>query len=301
MPPYVARLDLPVASDQLLYPAGVTADLHTGEVFVADMRTNRIVIFDAEGIFRYQIPGGQVFSSPRDVAVDPDGLILVVANHEGHSAVLELDFDGLFRRAIELTGLPDVELPPMIGSLALSPDGSRLYLIDDANRYLYLADRDGRVGSAIDLAADRSPGTRRDEVISGKVDVYGDRVLVAIATYGQVYTYTLDGSTARPGGDPRVPVPVATASRSPRRSTPRTTCGCSTSSGSCSPAGTWWASGASTEHYGIGNAPGFLYGVLDLALDGHGRLYVTQGFEGPVQVYDGVSPARGFAAPDGGK
>ena len=48
------------------------------------------------------------------------------------------------------------------------------------------------------------------------------------------------------------------------------------------------------DYYGLGAAPGYLYYPSDLALDGQGRLYVGQGFEGRVQVYDGLRPAAGW-------
>jgi hypothetical protein len=46
-----------------------------------------------------------------------------------------------------------------------------------------------------------------------------------------------------------------------------------------------------SEHYGFGNAPGAFYQPSDLALDSSGRLYVSQGFEGRIQVYEGARPA----------
>ena len=49
------------------------------------------------------------------------------------------------------------------------------------------------------------------------------------------------------------------------------------------------------ETSGIGNAPGWLYQPSDLALDAEGRLYVSQGFEGRVQVFAGAAPAAGTA------
>ena len=45
------------------------------------------------------------------------------------------------------------------------------------------------------------------------------------------------------------------------------------------------------EYYGLGNRPGYLYFPMDLALDGTGQLYVTQGYQGRVQMYEGLAPA----------
>ena len=52
-----------------------------------------------------------------------------------------------------------------------------------------------------------------------------------------------------------------------------------------------WHLPAVGELYGIGNAPGYLYFPSDLALDARGRVYLTQGFEGRVQIYEGLGAA----------
>ena len=45
------------------------------------------------------------------------------------------------------------------------------------------------------------------------------------------------------------------------------------------------------EYIGYGNEPGYLYYPMDLALDGSGQLFVSQGFEGRVQMFSGMTPA----------
>ena len=175
-PAYVRRLVLPVAEDAIGYPPGVTADLHTGEVFVCDARMNRVLVFDSEGLFLHEMPGGDAFTGPQDVAVDPDGRLVVAASHERHPAVVELDFDGLFLREIRLSGLPDGAAEPHVGSLAVSPRGDRLYLLDQTNLRVWISDRDGAVRASIDLAAGLSAREARD-LITGHVDVYGETVL----------------------------------------------------------------------------------------------------------------------------
>jgi DNA-binding beta-propeller fold protein YncE len=290
-PVYVERLDLPVASDSIGMPRGVTADLHTGEVFVCDSFQNRVVIFGPDGAFRFQIVGGEVFSTPRDVAVDPEGyLVLVATDRELQTTLLELDFDGLFLREITLSGLPEDAEAPFPVSVALSPDGTRLYVLDLSNRSVWMADRDGAVSGRIDLGAE-FPEERRRELELTKVDVYGDRLLVAMPKAGQIWTYDLDGDPRRRvgllGSAPcQLAFPVA---------------GALTEDGhmlivdqqrmmflSWVPLGNRCLG----EHYGFGGNPGYFYFPLDMALGPEGRLYVSQGFEGRVQVYEGVAPAE---------
>jgi hypothetical protein len=45
------------------------------------------------------------------------------------------------------------------------------------------------------------------------------------------------------------------------------------------------------DYLGLGAAPGLLYFPTDLALDAKGRIFLSQGFEGRVQMYEGMKPA----------
>ena len=290
-PVYSHRLDLPVAADALLSSDAVAADPATGEVFVCDARRDRIVIFDADGLYRHQIVGGDVFSSPRDLAVAPDGRLVVLATHGGRTTLLELDFDGLFLREVALSGLPEGAEEPTLASVALSPAGDRLYAVDVENLALWIAGRDGAVVASVDLAKGLEDGEpARGDRFLGRVDVYGDRVLVAMPSEGQVWLYGLDGeSRGRLGskGTSRCLLAAPNAAA-------LTADGHAVVLDQQKMLLTVWALSGNRclgEHYGIGAAPGFLYFPHDLALDARGRAYVTQGFEGRVQVYEGLAPA----------
>jgi DNA-binding beta-propeller fold protein YncE len=294
-PVYVRRLVLPVAEDAIGYPPGVTADLHTGEVFVCDSRMNRVIVFDAEGLFLYEMPGGDAFSGPQDVAVDPDGFLVVAASFERHSAVVELDFDGLFLREVRLSGLPEGVAEPQIGSLAISPRGDRLYLLDQANLRVWISDREGAVRASIDLAAGLSPKEARD-LITGHVDVYGETVLVALPLFSQIRLFDLDGNPGKVVGI---------------RGTAPCTLGFPTAAALAGDDELVivdqqrmlilrWSISSNRclgEYIGLGDAPGYLYFPMDLALDRSGQLFVSQGFEGRVQMYRGMTPVPGQAAP----
>lgn len=288
-PAYLRRLEMPVRRDTIGYPRGVTADPHTEEVFVCDTRNNRILIFDGEGRFLFQISGGDIFSAPSDLAIDPDGFLVVVANHQRRSALIELDFDGLFLGEILLTGLPADLAEPRLQSVALSPEGDRIYALDTVNLRLWITDRDGAIVGSVDLAADYSEKDRQD-LILGHVDVYGETVLVAVTSEGQIASYELDGTARSRVGEPGTapcklgrPVAAALADNGElvivdkqRMVILR-----------------WNAEGDRClgEYYGLGNRPGYLYFPMDLALDGAGQLYVTQGYQGRVQMYEGLAPA----------
>jgi hypothetical protein len=288
-PVYSHRLDLPVAADALLSSDSVTADPATGEVFVCDSRANRIVIFDAEGVYRHQIVGGDVFSSPRDLAVDPDGRLVVLATHGGRGTLVELDFDGLFLREVGLSGLPEGAAAPTLVSVALSPAGDRIFALDVENLALWIARRDGAVVGRVDLGKGAEGEPAHGDRFLGRVDVYGDRVLVAVPSEGQVWICGLDGEVrGRLGskGTSRCQLAAPNAAA-------LTADGHAVVLDQQKMLLTVWALSGNRclgEHYGIGAAPGFLYFPQDLALDARGRAYVTQGFEGRVQVYDGLAP-----------
>lgn len=292
-PAYVRRLQLPVAEDDIGYPQGVTADLRTGEIFVCDSRFNRILVFDAEGLFVYEMPGGDDFTAPQDAAVDPEGRLVVVASRQRRPAVVELDFDGLFLREVVLSGLPELPEEPRFASVALSPSGDRIYLLDQTNLRVFIVRRSGEVAGTIDLAAGLSARQSRD-MIPGHVDVYGDTVLVAVSSFSQVRLYGLDGNLRKIVGT------RGTATCTLAFPTAAALAGAdelvivdqqrmlvmrwSVASNRCL-----------GEYIGLGDAPGFLYYPMDLALDRSGQLFVAQGFQGRVQMYRGMNPAA--AAP----
>lgn len=286
--PYLERLDLPVESDGIDSPRSVTADVHTGEVFVADLHRDRVVIFGPDGAFRFQVRGGDVFRAPRDVAVDPDGWLYLLASRGVREVLLKLDFDGQPAGEIVLAGLPEDAVPPVLVSLALSPAGDRLYLLDAANDRLWLAGTDGRITGSVDLAEGLEPKLA-DDLQLGHVDVYGDQVLVAMASLGEIFVWDLDGGDRRRYGlrgtaPCQLGFPVAAARDAAgdylvidqqRMLILR-----------WSPAGNRCVS----EHWGLGGLPGYFYFPFDLALGPEGRLYVGQGFEGRVQVYGTARP-----------
>ncbi len=286
---YLRRLEMPVAGDAIGYPRSVAADPHTEEVFVCDSRRNRILIYDGEGRFKYQIPGGDVFSAPIDIAIDPEGYLVVVANHQRRRTLIELDFDGLFLRAIPLAGLPPESMEPAFNSVALSPAGDRIYTVDTANLRLWIADRDGTITTSIDLAPGLSEKERED-VILGHVDVYGDSLLVALRSAAAIRIFDLDGSARaqvgqKGGGFCKLGRPVAAAL---------------TDSGEMMIVDQqrmvvtrWTVEGnrCRDEYYGLGNRPGYFYFPMDVALDGQGQVYVSQGYQGRVQMYQGMAPA----------
>jgi DNA-binding beta-propeller fold protein YncE len=289
--PYVKRFSMPSPADIFRWPLSVHADLHTGEIFVCDQLNGRIVIFDSEGRYRFQITGGQVFRSPLDVAVTPEGYILVLGYVEARRQLVLLDFDGKPMADLPLTGLPEGVVETEFVSVALSPAGDRMYVLDQANFKLWIAGLDGRVSGSVDFIAGMTEEETREQFL-GHVDVYGSTVLVALPMAGEVRLYSLTGE---PLGR------VGTKGTSP----------CNTAfpvSAAMDRDGNvlvldqqrmltmlWNPDGNQClyETGGVGGRPGDLYKPADLALDAAGRVYISQGFDGRIQVFGNAAPAFG--------
>ena len=289
---YDRKLVPPMRGDSFRVPKAVFTDLEAGEVFVSDPHNHRIVIFDQNGIFRHQIDGGVIFRSVADLAVDADGRILVLTSRVDPVGLLELDFDGTYLGDINLAGLPeDLEESPTLSSFGLSAAGDRIYMLDTANQRLWLTDRKGLVEDSVDLTMDFDEEYLAERIF-GRVDVYGDTVMVSVSRDGKIYLYDLDGQSKgavglKGTGPCQTMFPVAAALDQDgkivvldkqraifMRWDPQT-------------------NRCLSQHYGFGNVPGAMYQPDDIALDAFGQLYVIQGFEGRVQVYKGAIPAAG--------
>jgi DNA-binding beta-propeller fold protein YncE len=281
---FAQRLQMPVRGDEMRQPRAVHADLVTGEVFVCDTIEHRVLIFDEKGLFRFEIAGGEIFRAPVDIAVDPEGYLYVLAHFRSERGVVVLDFDGAFVRFIALSGFPSEAKEPNLVSLALAPATEHLYLLDNSNKRLWIAGLTGKISAAVDLAAGLTP-KQRDRTALGRVDVYGSTVLVALPTSGQVTLFDLEGTATGDfglkGKSPcQLGFPVAAALAADGKALvldqqraffmrwdPKT-------------------NRCLKEYGGFGSAPGSLYQPSDLTLDAQGRIYVSQGFEGRVQVYE---------------
>lgn len=291
---YLQRLRMPVASDDIGYGQSVTADPHTGEVFVCDPRSDRILIFDADGNFSFQILGGIDFSNPRDIAVHPEGYLVVLVNLDARSVPVELDFDGKFIRPIDLWPVSEDLIDSRFVSVAISPDGEQIFLLDDGNLDIWIVASTGEVIDRVSLRAGMSD-EEGEEIIVGQIDVYGSHLLVALPSHSEIRKYSLEGKLLD-----RVGIKGVSACK-----LGRPTAAALTESGEYLIIDQqrmflvhWSATGNQClgDYIGIGAAPGYLYYPNDLSLGVEGDLYIAQSFDGRVQKYTGLPRAAGPGA-----
>ena len=295
-PRYFKPLEFPTREERFESPVSVAADLNAGEIFVCDSRGRQIVIYDRFGVFRYRVSSGEAYRAPIDIAIDPEGFLFVLAMRYPDAVIALLDFDGLFLEEIPVPVDPDSDRAPDPVSLAISPAGDRLYIADQGTNRLWVTERDGTILGSADLAEGLTDEEKGQQIL-GHVDVYGDTVLVAIPFSGAVRLFDLDGNAKGQvgvkGTKPcQCGLPIAAAMDR---------------DGNVLVADkqrmllTRWDPQDNRclgEHLGIGISPGFLYSPNDIALDTRGRLYISQGYEGRVQVFEGFPPARA-PAPEG--
>ena len=288
-PLYVQRIQMPLRGDAFRQPRAVVADLHADEVFVCDLFNNRVVIFDGQGLYSYEIPGGNTFRAPRDLAVGPQGHLYVLGIHAGAQRIIHLDFDGRLLGVLDFSGFPEGIRPPSFRSLTMTPSGDRFFLIDADNHRLWIADEQARIIESVDYEQGLTQEEIEDLVI-GRVDVYDSTVLVAIPTWGQVMMYDLEGNSLgfvgrRGTTQCHLAFPHAAAMDTEGNvivldKQRALFMAWNPEENQCL-----------GEYYGFGTLPGWFYQPDDIALDLQGRLYVSQGFEGRVQVYEGSEPA----------
>ena len=142
---FIGRDGAPTEEGVLLYPLGMAID-KDGRVYVCDGRRNDIQVFDSDGkvlrrIALHKEEGMKDDPVPKDCAVAPDGSLYVLdyANHQVHL----YDAAGKFVTRFSKLGVEpgDLRFP---NYMALSNDGSRLYVINSGECMVSVFDKGGK-------------------------------------------------------------------------------------------------------------------------------------------------------------
>lgn len=180
----VYSLRLPGMDDHIRRPAAVYVDHAHGEVFVGDAGMSRLLIFDREGLFRYEFDFTDQVGSVIDLAVDTQGFVHVLGTSREGPRVLRYDFDGIY-----LSDLPlDAVDPWAIESMTLTDD-DHVVLIDRKGICSVLQGT-GELRNRFDTSSDLITGDL-PEVIRGRPRVHQGRLYLPASSSGVVLVFDI--------------------------------------------------------------------------------------------------------------
>ncbi len=173
--------------------ATLTVDRKRHEIYALDPRARDIRIFNESGMEIYRFGDDNSLGTALDVAIKPDGNILVLSRRQLKSLILVCNYRGEVISELEIK-----DLPPDFSTF--SPDRmafrhERLYLLDSGGMRIAVTDSKGLFQKGYDLAAllDVEEEKRAETEISGfSVDREGN-MLFTVAVFFAAYTLSPDG------------------------------------------------------------------------------------------------------------
>jgi len=251
------------------------------EVYVSDVGHNRIVAFDTSGFYKFEFSCNDIFGTPGDVVVDSRGFIYVIGSTASGKGIYLFDYDGLYLRELQLSGLPQ-GLTPNISHLTID-ESDNLYVIDGTKAIVFAFDTKGTLRQQFSVLTD-IPEKERREAMFGAPRIFAGSIYLPVSTFGTVYVYDLSGNFVRNiGGEGtdigtlNFPVDVAVSPDSIVMvlDKHRYNVVCFTIDGQFL-----------GEFGGMGFRRGWFYHPNSFAVDNLGRCYISQIFLNLVQVCD---------------
>lgn len=186
---FVREFSLPGRNNQLLRPAAIHIDRKFNEVLVSDPGHNRIVIFDDNGVYRFEFSGGEVFSTPGDLGVDSEGQIYVVGSTRAGKRLFVFDFDGIYLQELELFTSDGKRVD--IGSMTLS-EQDELFVYNANQPGITVFSPDGELLREIALFEELSERTL-NEMIAGTLTAAQGKLFLPLPSMGMVNLYSFEG------------------------------------------------------------------------------------------------------------
>ena len=277
---FLRELDPPGTSNSLLRPEQVFIDKRFGEVFVVDAGNNRTVVFDTAGVEKFEFSGREEFGSPADIVVSSAGYIFMVGTRQGEGgSVYKFDYDGAYLGRLELTNLPDsAQLD--VDHLAID-NNDILYLLTGSNDRIVKVDGLGQYVGEFKVLTDLEEKERQETAL-GSPRIDDNRLYVPVASIASVYVYDLSGELIRTigmrgnnVGTLNFPIAVDVIDHSivVVLDKHRFNVVCFTTQGAFL-----------GEFGGMGYNQGWFYHPQFMAVDGFGRIYISQVLRNRVQV-----------------
>jgi hypothetical protein len=263
--------------------SAVAVDNEHLETYVADNGNRAVRIFNQSGMEVYRFGDDARLGIVRDLAVLPDGDILLLSLPSVTAApvLLRCDYRGEPKQRIPLTGIP-ADWSSFSPSIMVLRD-ERLYLADKGNMLVVEADMQGEVTSHYDLA--RTIEVKASDTGLGGFTVDNQaRLIFSVAAMFKVYILAPDGTLdafGRPGSIPgRFGVVNGVATDAQGRIFVVDTLRCKV-----------MAFGPDRDHEflgelgGFGYYPGGLIAPTGVAVSADGKLYISQMSRRGVVVY----------------
>ena len=190
---FLRFLNPPGEGNGLLRPSCLTVDRDHGEILVGDAGNHRIVIFDTDGVYRFEFSGDEHFGHPIDLAVEPEGTILILGSTKSGTKLLRFDFDGLFLETVTIQG----DFLDEVRHFDVDAKG-RIYLLRKQTDLCEIAihEADGKRLLAFPVVDDEE-NSALEELIVGDLRVRDDRIYLPISNEARVKVYGLNGSLLR--------------------------------------------------------------------------------------------------------
>jgi sugar lactone lactonase YvrE len=274
---YVRELKLPGASNNFLRPARILADNELNEIYVADAGNDRIVIFDQNGLYKFEFSTAEQCGAPIDIAVDSTGHIFILGATGMGPGVFEYDYNGLFLRQFLTDSLI---AQTQISSMAFD-SYDKLYLVDSKEKRILRLTHDGAIDKEFPASPDLTDNLLRDASY-GIIAITDNTIYLPISSIGTVYCFDLDGNLEKTIGYLGTQVgelnfPVATAVTADKTvlvlDKHRFDVACFTNDGKFL-----------GEFGGKGISPGWFYHPNWLAIDSNGLIYIGQIFNNKIQI-----------------
>lgn len=194
---FVQRLTLPGEMNELLRPGRMFVDRHFGEVFVSDPGNNRVVIFDQNGVFRFEFYGSDLYGSAHDMVVDSKGYIYILGTTRLGHQLFKFDFDGTLVDTLDISGLTST-VYNAVSSIAIDADDN-LYLVLPSDGRIVSLSSDGVERYRFPIAQTLD-SKRLQEAVFGALTIDGDRAYLPISSMSLVEAYDLQGNLLKSFG-----------------------------------------------------------------------------------------------------
>ncbi len=185
---FLRFLSPPGEGNGLLRPSCLTVDRAHGEILIGDSGHHRVVIFDTAGVYRFEFSGDEHFGFPVDLAVEPEGTILLLGSTKQGTRLLRFDFDGLFLGPVGI----DADLLASVRHFDLDEEGRIYLLLQDRDRSgISIHRSDGTPVRGFPVVGEESedPG----ELIFGDLKVRGGRIYLPVSSEARVKVFDNEG------------------------------------------------------------------------------------------------------------